>query len=475
MAKLRSGGKKVKRGLVLPGYKYLGPFNSVNKGEATNPSDFAAQKHDNEYWHLSKKGINPYINFNEADKQFIKDTKEAKDWGGRIANWIFTKKQKLAESGWIGTHHQVKEPRSFWKTPPTTNVKRSLDKFSPAAKKKLRFGDTPQITPSEPPPRLTMGEAKKDGEGSGNEKGLSETPLDNVVDVTRGPPNYTFVSLPMIREEFIAESVWSLDKTWRMTSVYDTHVTHGARLDINAGAGSAVVEEQVADGADASAQSCRWFTFYAGLYDYYHVVSCRWVMVIENQCTNPFYVHVIYHNDTQPPQGATNQDMMLWSGVKSHFVGTYASAMTSLGETERQERPSTSNENREDVVMSGTGVNFESGNEITSRGPSPIVTITGSYEPGDFQREIRLDSEVENWTAVTTNPTLTERLTFRFRHAADGISLNSANSYNRGLVFNYKMKLEYLVEFRQLKTALRWPVQRQPITVTLNSTVDSTG
>ena len=38
-----------KRGLTVPGYKYLGPGNSLNRGQPTNQTDEAAKEHDEAY------------------------------------------------------------------------------------------------------------------------------------------------------------------------------------------------------------------------------------------------------------------------------------------------------------------------------------------------------------------------------------------------------------------------------------------
>lgn len=477
MAKLRGGHansrktvKRPKRGLVFPGYKYLGPFNSLNKGKPVNPSDEAALVHDNEYWHLSKKD-NPYLKFNDADQQLIEATKDAPDIGGKIANWVFSKKRKLSQHGYIGTINGQSPANSLLITPPEVQRRKYPPRQSPLIAKRRIFGNPAKFLPTG---NLMTGETKGEG-GSNNAQGLTETPVDHVVNVTRGPPDYTFVSLPIIREEYVNESFWSRDHTWRMTSPYDTFVTRGGTQDLNTGAGTATVDAQLVDGGagDNTAQSCRWFSFYAGMYNYYHTVSCRWVCTIENYSSFPFYVHEIYHNETEPPPGATNHDMMLWPGVKSHYVGTHAQAMTSTGRVERNDKPSATAENREDATMQ-SGDDVETTNEITSRGLGPVLTISGSYEPGDFKRLIHLDSMVENWTSVTGNPALSERLTLRIRHASDGISLNSANSYDKTLVYNIKMKCEYLVEFKELKMQLRFPIQRQPITVTLANTIDST-
>lgn len=41
--------KATKRGFVLPGYNYLGPGNSLNRGNPVNETDHIAQIHDHQY------------------------------------------------------------------------------------------------------------------------------------------------------------------------------------------------------------------------------------------------------------------------------------------------------------------------------------------------------------------------------------------------------------------------------------------
>ncbi|CAB3226821.1 unnamed protein product [Arctia plantaginis] len=41
-------------GWTLPGYKYLGPGNSLNRGTAVNALDSAAKKHDEKYHKITE-------------------------------------------------------------------------------------------------------------------------------------------------------------------------------------------------------------------------------------------------------------------------------------------------------------------------------------------------------------------------------------------------------------------------------------
>lgn len=86
--------------LTLPGYNYLGPGNPLDKGEPTNQSDYVAQDHDHEYQRYIDAGLNPYLNFNEADQVAIDNF--GNDIGGIIGRTVFTLKRTLANAGLIG-------------------------------------------------------------------------------------------------------------------------------------------------------------------------------------------------------------------------------------------------------------------------------------------------------------------------------------------------------------------------------------
>lgn len=86
--------------LTLPGYNYLGPGNQLDNGEPTNLSDYVAQDHDYEYQRYIDAGLNPYLNFNEADQVAIDNF--GNDVGGMIGRAVFKVKKILAESGVIG-------------------------------------------------------------------------------------------------------------------------------------------------------------------------------------------------------------------------------------------------------------------------------------------------------------------------------------------------------------------------------------
>lgn len=469
--RLREAGPA--RGWVLPGYKYLGPFNSINKGKPENPTDQAAIEHDNDYYHLERQGKKPKLQFSEADDTFLESIKSEKDYGASIARWVFNKKKALAERGVLTDLRPTK-----WQKAGVTKNDASLFITPEKKKKPEKEGISPALKKVAAKEKAAQAEglgtqrvmSKKVTSGSGNNAGLEETPVDDVVNVTRGPPNYTFASLPYIRDtvQKIAGGSWFMDAyAFRMTSVYDPRVST-TLTDANVGAGTANVNVTSTDAADVSQQKVRWFNYYAGMYKYYHVVSCKWELTFENLGTTPCWVHIMYTGATQPPVGATNEDIMCWQGVTSHYVGTHSVGVLSTGEIERMDiGPGEMNEDR--VPDTVAGANFETTNNVSSKGVGPILKTGGSYKPGQLKQEIALDSEVENWTAVTGNPTLSERLYIMIKPMADGFDTNDAASTGQYLPYRIRTSLDYLVEFKELDDKLKWPVNRDPITITLNN------
>lgn len=92
--------------LTLPGYKYLGPGNKLDKGLPNNHNDLVAFFHDVGYGEIEDRGGNPYLQWSEADakayKEFISgglrgtDVDRSKaDYGGGAGKGYFGLK-KLA-------------------------------------------------------------------------------------------------------------------------------------------------------------------------------------------------------------------------------------------------------------------------------------------------------------------------------------------------------------------------------------------
>ncbi|KAK1937132.1 Capsid protein VP1 [Phytophthora citrophthora] len=175
------------RDWTLPGYKYLGPGNKLNKDNPTRYGDAVAKEHDIGYDKDLKRGRDPYWNWNDADNRFLKKIK-LNEYGGLAGYTVFGLKRGAARAGLIGT-------------------------LNSAGTKKAKLAgtnDKKAVAVSNMPSTLTM----VDGEGSGNDAGLKETPVDNPYIVYRGPPDYSFCSLPFTETRNIFQaSVYNYDST----------------------------------------------------------------------------------------------------------------------------------------------------------------------------------------------------------------------------------------------------------------------
>lgn len=85
------------RGLVLPGYKYLGPGNGLDKGEPVNNADAAALEHDKAYDAQLKAGDNPYLKYNHADAEFQEKLQDDSSFGANLGRGVFQAKKRLLE------------------------------------------------------------------------------------------------------------------------------------------------------------------------------------------------------------------------------------------------------------------------------------------------------------------------------------------------------------------------------------------
>lgn len=434
---------------------------------AISPLDQACKEHD-----IGLADAKTTEDVQRVNEKFVSDASKT-GLKGKVAakavEW-FGPSQPSKRKGDVLMNDHVKAGKFF--TPPKRKI---AQRPKDAPSKKLKFDSpnavtdlTPSMIAKPSVPNLLSTTTMNRPAGSGNESGLKETPVDDVVNVERGPSPYTFATLPYVNFTYISRNAYSSEHVYRMTSPYDVTVGTTA-TDLNAGAGTTTVYTAQADSVDVSADKARWFDYYAGIYNYYHTISARWHITIENHSGEPLWVHWLYGNDTQPPQGATNADILCWNDAHSHFVNAPFKAIAA-GIIEAQEITGLGEQTEASVP--GTAQNFETSNNVTSRGPSHILEINGQYATGDYQKEIRLDSEVENWTSTSANPSLAERLYVRVRSANEGTSDSSASSYDRRIDYKIFARIEYLVEFKELKPGLRYPVQEQPLTVTVGQNVN---
>ncbi|AEM37595.1 VP1 [California sea lion bocavirus 1] len=83
-------------GWVVPGFRYLGPFNPLNNGEPVNFVDAAAKAHDQAYQDIIDSGQNPYFSFNKADADFLETLSHDSSVGSWLGRSAFHLKKVLA-------------------------------------------------------------------------------------------------------------------------------------------------------------------------------------------------------------------------------------------------------------------------------------------------------------------------------------------------------------------------------------------
>lgn len=278
------------RGLVPKDYKYLGPGNDLKRGRPTDDNDYAAYVHDNEYKRLGATGFwKPYVQWSGADERFLKQLKP-NGWATRLAKTIFEKKRDLAHRGWLAqnrTNTEFKQGELPWSSPQSrkrpaapnisphernTRARRTIPgrnlRIEGGSNIRRDGGGNDIVPPNNSLPNLRAG-PMADGKGSGNTSGLKETPVDDVHDVHRGPPTYTFASLPFIYEGLNNVTQWSDELIFRMTSPYDGFVSMSPTTDVNAGTGAVTVPVAMTDVNDVvNIHKASWFDYYASMYKY---------------------------------------------------------------------------------------------------------------------------------------------------------------------------------------------------------------
>lgn len=86
--------------LSLPGYKYLGPGNKLDKGLPTNYNDWVAYFHDIGYGRIIEQGGNPYLMWSDADAEAYRAFSN-EDYGGFLGKQFFGLKKLAHDFGLI--------------------------------------------------------------------------------------------------------------------------------------------------------------------------------------------------------------------------------------------------------------------------------------------------------------------------------------------------------------------------------------
>jgi hypothetical protein len=100
------------KGLVLPGSKYIGPGNAMDKGKPVDEADANAYQHDIDYDNYVKKGHKArdvYLGYSDADERLLKKTK-ANTANGLAVNLGMGAKKLLNKTGLTKRMRDTDEP-----------------------------------------------------------------------------------------------------------------------------------------------------------------------------------------------------------------------------------------------------------------------------------------------------------------------------------------------------------------------------
>jgi hypothetical protein len=469
---LRRSSHKRFHGLTVPGYNYCGPFNSNDNGKPVNKDDAACKEHD-----LSEEYKDPkaYVFFNDADEKLIQELKDSTTFTGKAARRYFQWKKRVAPR--MRKRTGYKTPSTVGDTPPTekntpAEILQDEHHFSEQDGAKKTFiewatdfaGNGTSVRNFQPTTQATMSESQN--------AGAKETPLDPIVDIERGVPSWQYASLPFNHSWVWQGDTWCYDWGYRMTSPLNADISVDGS-DLNTGGGRANASTFSASDTPGAGSKAMWFDFYASIYKYYSVVGCKYNILFENLSSEDIWVHEMFVSKSNPPKEADNNDILNWPNVKSHYVRSMYSAIT-VDSVEKQAEPvNKSNEPDASQTNTGSTSNYESQNHIRNEGSS-IIKLSGHYRPGDYTRDIAQDTDIERWTAVDASPALREALLLRIKPTRNYYNDNDANTYDRYIKFKITTQLEYLVEFKELRDGLKWPVRNQPATVSIVTTTPGT-
>ena len=153
-------------GFVLPGSKYIGPGNKMNKGAPVDEADANAYQHDIDYDNYLKKGHSKkdvYLGYSDADERLLKNTK-ANTASGLAVNLGMGAKKLLNKTGLTKRIRDSDRPPPppMSKAPPQARDSRERVRVRPAVGRRgvynpaLQRGKGPGPIPAvRPPPQQT--------------------------------------------------------------------------------------------------------------------------------------------------------------------------------------------------------------------------------------------------------------------------------------------------------------------------------
>lgn len=420
--------------LHVPGYNYLGPGNAMDDYFPVDLLDFRSYKHDGAYQKLG----NPYFHANQADRDMADEVRNEPGVMNRIVENVWDLKGRIAP--------EMKTPDTLEK-----EKRKHLPNFDPPkAKKRLRMGDhsttsmgthtrfdddhrrpEPQTEhPSDAPGGdMTMATARG---ATATPRGLGqETGVDQGIFTRAHPfPDTLQAHLP-----YEAYRVVTTDAAGFGTFALRLNSIQDLLADFTPAVPSEVSVPLAADAADATLNRPLFRDFYAQIYKYYHVVTSSYSVTFypTTKLTGvKMDIFQYRHGNQQPP--------------------AYTSGTTPVPRVYRAKHRNCSYQVLEHDPTTNTDDNaFDN-----------YVTFSGTYNDTDrhLYNQVAEDELAETWHLISAVPPAREGLVFMVQP--------SLLSHTGGSVITYNVhvKLDLVVQFKDLVVALDYPTNESDMTFT---------
>ena len=474
--------------LLLPGYNYCGPFNKLNNGEPTNPTDAACKRHDEAYAEL---GNSAYFYFNEADEKLLEEIKDNTDYGARVAKRFFETKRLATE--WKLPFN----PEAVWK-----NMGKEEEKWKAFMHQKsledyeANFGIRKKKNLREEPSDLEHKQA-----GQWNNGGAMDVDSDYITPEKKQVEEVSISPEGMVRK--VPRELFGDE------NAMDTSDDTAPSLRMTAGTTSAAAkgnhETAISDhapqyglketatvilpyqcqctviGVSTHNQSPTKLELRLNSpYDPFMTGLSTWATganvfsgVFSENFSTPASVPVLtFPTARQYPQPVSATERPWWRDYWAKHYLVYAVVECEVTITIKHAVNQIFNEN---LVCFGTDVYGTTDNNkfptngtyalmrnwpgltwkrirTHSDGTNPNATqIHFTWKPGNLNKPVTNDEDVKTWTTIAANPTLTESLVLFFFKSFE-------NSLTDRELFKLDIDMRYKVQFKDLKNNIYYPV-----------------
>lgn len=179
-----------------------------------------------------------------------------------------------------------------------------------------------------------------------------------------------------------------------------------------------------------------WWDYFSKLYDSYTVLGVEWKLIIHNVGYKAYHdCMVMWAPETYTATDTTNKiptanygDVINWEGMNFKLVEGTTASEVAYG------------------TPPYTGVtHFRVPHEMSN----PEI-ISGRYRPGQANRLVQNDQDTKTWHKVTESPTLAEDMHVKV--------FSSPLSAGDAIKLNCQLDVKFIVQFKDLKSSLRYPV-----------------